>query len=302
MKPDSTDISPDDQTQSPQREDLATFRTLPRQSRWAGRLAILVAVLITLGPVLYFGLPGEIARWHQAAAMELWQDGKKQEALARLEVAFRWAGDSAGIYLCRADWMLQERKFQESLDDYDKSLALDSRNLWAMIQRTEVLQHLGKHAQAIQAWKTLVTRYQSASAEQRAIFLNGLAYAQAVGDVELDQALENIIQAINLFGQDAAMLDTRGFIHYRRDNLEAAKADLNLAVQSMEQNHRAVEQDRTYIDRAEFEQKLMASRRSLAVIRYHRSLVFDSLGKTKEAEADRRRVRQLGFDPAPSLF
>jgi hypothetical protein len=54
--------------------------------------------------------------------------------------------------------------------------------------------------------------------------------------------------------------------------------------------------------RREFNEELEMMRKSLAVIRYHRALVFDALGKTKEAEADRHRVRELGFLPAPSLF
>jgi hypothetical protein len=40
----------------------------------------------------------------------------------------------------------------------------------------------------------------------------------------------------------------------------------------------------------------------VAVIRYHRALLFDKIGKPKEAESDRQRVRELGYTPTPSLF
>ena len=305
MAYDRRDVTPQDQDRPAGSADSAGAPSSPRRGRWAGRLAILIAVLITLGPVLYFGLPTEVARWHVAAATEMWLDGKKQEALARLDVALRWAGDNAAVYVCRADWMLEDEQFQKALEDYDRALAVEPDHLWALIQRSEVLQHLGRHAEAIQDWKKLVERHQSASAEQRAVFLNGLAYAQSLDNAkkpELDKALENIIQALNLAGQDPAMLDTRGYVHYRRGNLEAAQADLNLAVTGMETQNKELEQTRQYTDRREFAQQLKKSRKSLAVIRYHRALVYDALGKPKEAEADRRRVRELGFVPGPSLF
>ncbi|HPM81788.1 MAG TPA: hypothetical protein PLF81_13865, partial [Candidatus Anammoximicrobium sp.] len=279
--------------------------TSPPRGRWAGRLAISVALLISLGPVLYFGLPDEVAKWHVAAATEMRLDGKRQEALTRLDAALRWARSGAAIYVCRADWMLEDELFQKALEDYDRALALEPDHLSALIQRCEVFQHLGRHAEAIRDWKKLMDRHQSAPAEQRAVFLNGLAYAQSLDNgksPELDKALENITQALNLVGQNAAMLDTRGYIHYRRGNLAAAIVDLNLAVQRMEQEHKEMQQTRQYVDRREFERELQKSRKSLAVIRYHRAVVFDALGKPTEADADRQRVRELGFAPGPSLF
>lgn len=305
MTYDRRDVAPQDQDRPAGSADSAGFPSSPLRGRWAGRLAILIAVLITLGPVLYFGLPAEVARWHVAGATEMWLDDKKPEALARLDAALRWAGDNAAIFVCRADWMLEDEQFQKALQDYDRALAIEPGHVWALIQRSEVFQHLGKHAEAIRDWKKLVERHSSASAEQRAVFLNGLAYAQSLDNgkkPELDKALENIIQAINLAGQDAAMLDTRGYIHYRRGNLEAAEADLNLAVTGMETQNTQLEQTRQYTDRREFAQQLRKLRKSVAVIRHHRALVYDALGKSKEAEADRQRVRQLGFVPEPSLF
>ena len=87
-----------------------------------------------------------------------------------------------------------------------------------------------------------------------------------------------------------------------RGNFEAARPDLDLAVAGMEQEVKEEEQKRDYVDRREFERKLKEIRKSLAVIRYHRALLFDEIGKPKEAESDRHRVRELGYTPTPSLF
>ena len=41
---------------------------------------------------------------------------------------------------------------------------------------------------------------------------------------------------------------------------------------------------------------------SVAVIRYHRMLVLENLGRSDDAERDRQRVIELGFEPNDELF
>ena len=40
----------------------------------------------------------------------------------------------------------------------------------------------------------------------------------------------------------------------------------------------------------------------MAVIRYHRGLLYEAMGQTEAAERDFRRVRELGYEPGPQLF
>jgi tetratricopeptide (TPR) repeat protein len=282
--------------------ESAVGRPCFRGNRWTNRLAILIVVLLALGPVMFLEGPSEVARWHQAAAMERWLAGDKKGALARLEHAFRWAPEQADAFVCRGDWRLEDQEFRKAIDDYNSALELDPTHFLALLNRSQAFQHLGLHNEAIRDWKKLVELGRSAPDHQRAVLLNGLAYAQALGNVELKEALENIIQAINLAGANAAMLDTRGYIHFCRGNLELARPDLDLAVAGMEQEAKKEEQKRDYVDRLEFERNLKEIRKSVAVIRYHRALLFDKIGKPKEAESDRQRVRELGYTPTPSLF
>jgi tetratricopeptide (TPR) repeat protein len=273
-----------------------------RGNRWTNRLAILIVVLLALGPVMVLEGPAEVARWHQAAAMEQWLAGEEEAALGRLEDAIRWAPDRPDAFVCRGDWSLEDQEFQKAIDDYNSALELDPTHLQALLNRSQAFQHLGRHEEAIRDWKTLVELGSSAPASQRASLLNGLAYAQALGNVELKEALENVIQAINLVGENAAMLDTRGYIHFCAGNFEAARPDLELAVAAMEREAQAAEQVRDYVDRREFERQLKEIRKSLAVIRYHRALLYDKVGEPEAAESDRRRVRELGYAPTPNLF
>lgn len=274
----------------------------PRDNRWTNRLAILIVVLLALGPVMFLEGPAEVARWHQAAATERWLAGDKKAALSRLEDAIRWAPDRTDAFLCRGDWRLEDQEFQKAIDDYNTALKLDPANFQALLNRSQAFQHLGRHKEAIQDWRKLVELGRSAPAPQRAVLLNGLAYAQALGNVELKEALENVIQAINLAGENAAMLDTRGYIHFCAGNFEASQPDLDLAVAGMEREVKQQEQARDYVDRREFERQLKEIRKSLAVIRYHRALLYDKVGKPEEAESDRGRVRELGYTPTSSLF
>lgn len=272
------------------------------RKRWTNRSAILIVVLLALGPVMYLEAPAEVSRWYQAAAMERWLAGDRTGALARLEDAFRWAPGQADPLVFRGDWRLEDHEFQRAIDDYNAALKVDPAHIPALVNRSQAYQHLGLHKEAIQDWRKLVDLGRSAPDHQRAVLLNGLAYAQALGNVELKEALENVIQAINLVGENAAMLDTRGYIHFCAGNFEAALPDLDLAVAGMEREVTEEEQTRNYVDRQEFERKLKEIRKSLAVIRYHRALLFDAIGKPKEAESDRHRVRELGYAPTPNLF
>jgi tetratricopeptide (TPR) repeat protein len=164
------------------------------------------------------------------------------------------------------------------------------------------LQHLGRHAESIADWEKLVKLRADAAARRRAEALNGLAYARAVAQTDLDQALREVEQALQLVGDNPAMLDTRGYIQVLRGDLEAAKTDLEVAVAGVEQQLQKATATPDYVDRREYERDLRNLKQSVAVIRYHRALLCDQLGQAEPAAADRRRVRELGFEPNDDLF
>ncbi|MEX0643264.1 MAG: tetratricopeptide repeat protein [Pirellulales bacterium] len=68
-------------------------------------------------------------------------------------------------------------------------------------------------------------------AQQKTIVLNNLAFLMAVGGGDMDLALEYINEAIKLLGPRSDLLDTRGMIHWRRNDAPAAIQDLEQAVQ-----------------------------------------------------------------------
>ena len=136
--------------------------------------------------------------------------------------------------------------------------------------------------------------------------LNGLAYARALGNTELDQALEEVNQALQFGGRNpesrAAMLDTRGYIQLLRGDYQAARQDLDRAIQSMEMILATAGGVKNYPDPRQHEQDLQLLKHSVAVMYYHRALMFEQLGESELAARDLRRVHELGHEPGDQLF
>jgi tetratricopeptide (TPR) repeat protein len=300
---------PDDQVVLASLADSQPSSAPPSSSRWPGRLVILATIAIVLLPVLYLGLPGEISDWYVAAAAECRLNGDRTEAERNLDRALAWDPTNATVFHYRGDWKVQDGSYAEGLKNYERALELDAGNTTVRVQRTLAWQFLGEHEKAIAEWRRLVAEYPAAAPDQRATLLNGLAYAQALeGQRELTDALQNIEQAFQQagnrlsLGNRAAMLDTRGYIHYLRGDRVAAERDLKTAVEAAEADLTRLIQRKDYVDQRDFLQQQKDANKSVAVIRYHRALVYQALGKHEEAERDLKRVRALGHEPGEKLF
>jgi hypothetical protein len=136
--------------------------------------------------------------------------------------------------------------------------------------------------------------------------LNGLAYARALGNSELDRALDEVNQALQFGGRNvesrAAMLDTRGYIQFLRGEHQAARLDLDRAVEAIELLLAARANLKSYSDPRQHEQESKLLEQHAAVMRYHRALVLQELGETDLADQDLRQVRQWGYEPGDGLF
>jgi tetratricopeptide (TPR) repeat protein len=134
-----------------------------------------------------------------------------------------------------------------------------------------------------------------------------LAYAKAIGNVDLESALQEINEALNS-DKNAAYLDTRGFIYYRMGKYDLALNDLDPAVKEVEGDlhllhaHADLER-RAAPDIRVYEIQFRKDNEPVAVMRYHRALVHEKLGHSAAAAADRKRVRELiGRDGDEKLF
>jgi tetratricopeptide (TPR) repeat protein len=113
--------------------------------------------------------------------------------------------------------------------------------------------------------------------------------------------------ATQALSSNAAILDTRGWVYYHRDQLEKALQDTDHAVESAEWHLKAadwmqqVNRHSTVDLRRQAEARYELSR-GVAVIRYHRMLVLEKMDRMKRAAEDRARIEQLGFEPNDDLF
>ena len=275
-------------------------------SRRTSRLVITVLLLVILGPVAWRWWPKEVARWYSAVATEKQLDGDARAAQQALTAALRWDPQSPATFRQRGDLFTDQGHYEQALEDYHRAIELDPDDPISLIKRSVALQYLGKHAEAIQDWQQLESMWKDQGQEGFAMALNGLAYARALGNMELDQALQEVNQALQFGGRNpesrAAMLDTRGYIQLLRGEYQAARQDLDRAIQSMEMVLAKESGVKNYPDPREYEQYLKQLKHGVAVMYYHRALMFEQLGERELAARDLQRVHQLGHEPGDHLF
>jgi tetratricopeptide (TPR) repeat protein len=270
---------------------------------------------------------GEVADWYRAAALENYEAGNRAQAEANLKRAESWSPNSPQIHVARAAWAERENRYEDALAELDKAIELGGKKIPLLIRRTQVLQHLKRYDEAVADWEEILEQTQKRSlldrldntAYQKRISdtLNALAYAQSLGKVDLPKALERISASLefrsdpNLLStrQDVAMkLDTRGYIHYLLGNNEAALTDLNQAIEQMEFVLRKYRENiddvrRQTVSASAVDEFIENLNRGLAVMLYHRGLVYEALGNHDRAQADLDRVRQItGREPGDWLF
>jgi tetratricopeptide (TPR) repeat protein len=286
---------------------LADEPTPPRKTSWAGIVMILLVVSILVIPLLYVWAPQETARWFLASAVEQRLDGDLGGALESLDRAIEKFPDREELFLKRAEWRRHQGEYELALADVEHAVELAPHDAHVYLARCQIRQHLGRFEEAVEDMLKLLDFSDRQWGVDRAAVLNGLAYARALANQDLEEALKDVEEALRLHGDNGAMLDTRGFLHYRLGNLGEARMDMDRAVQEVEVVHEGLAAGLNgkrlgVIDKREEELSFQQHARSVAVIRYHRALVLDALNETEKAEQDRQRVVELGYEPSDELF
>lgn len=256
-----------------------------------------------------------MARQLVLRAIDKYKVGDAPGALADLDRAAGWAPDNAAIYGLRAEVKLDQGDVTGSLTDLDQFIRLSPRYAPAYTQRSIVYQRLDRHREAIDD----LTKAIHLSPSRDPLPRNNRAYARALANVEIDEALVDVQQALDMVEQDlanaqrlfddgevvrvnsqkAAYLDTRGYIYFLQDNQEAALADLNQAIELTNVSHErrltAEQPARRPALQKQFDHEL-------AVMYHHRGLVYEKLGRADEAKSDLDHGDRLGYNPAAGVF
>lgn len=280
---------------------------MPQGNRWVTWLVVLGAIAIVAGPVVLIILPREISQWYVAAGMENSLDGDTDGALAHFAQALAWDDDNSRALVERAALKWKQRDLEGSLADLKQALEIAPDDQRALRQRCQVLLESGNFSAAIDDASTLENQSRRLGVAANAEALNNLAYFRAIGNLQLDEALKDVQAAIRKLGNEPSFLDTRGFIHFRQGDYQAARKDLDPAVAGIEQQYRQLfTEGKAYrqqvVDIRELDEARKLFARNVAVVRYHRALILEKLGESELAEQDYQRVRELGSEPNESLY
>ncbi len=253
----------------------------------------------------------------QEFAGDLFERGRKRllagdvpGALGYLDWAAALAPQDARICELRAHLLLKSEDPYEAAVEYTRLIELEPRNVEAYLSRCYAYQWLKRPADAIYDATQAVelTRYLDHNA------LNSRAYARAVGNLELNEALGDIEMALRLYQQEdpnqppsAAYLDTRGWVFYGLSRYDEALRDLNQAIELTEQEHNELNElfdgnlgNRFAARRIEYEVKRI--KQNLAVMYYHRGEVESQMGDKVQGQADLERGRNFGYNPDRGVF
>ncbi len=276
--------------------------------RIGGWIAIILCLLLVLGPLLVMGFPREVARWMQAAADESVLDGDLESAENNIDKAINWGPENPILYLRRSEIRLQRNDLSGSLEDCERALALDGSGFGdGLMQRLLVYQRMGQHELALADADRMVE--ESANAGQRAVALNIRAYGRALANREPQKGLDDIQAAFEALATEdnAAFLDTRGYLLYLIGDFEQALVDVELAVQMAEDDRSSVAMQRQTLLEQGFDERLIdrqqkQMRESLAVLYQHRGLVYEALGRMEEANADFELAKEYGYNPEKGIW
>src|SRR5262245_14887050 len=209
-----------------------------RPRRWTSGRLMWVVMLVLVGPCLVMQTPLEVGRWKLAAAIQAREQGQKERAYAELEAAMKWVADRDALVVQRAEWRLADGQVEEGLADAEKILESAPSSTSALRAHGRLLQLAGKFEEAVEDWKKVDQNSQRTGNPSRATALNELAYAQALAEVQLDQALKNVDESLELLTSEEKVLepairDTRGYILFLKGRYAEALVEMEAAVGGM---------------------------------------------------------------------
>ena len=98
------------------------------------------------------------------------------------------------------------------------------------------------------------------------------------------------------------LLDTRGYVLHLLGRQQEAVDDLNIAIDSAQNERRRLLLLAGHVDPGELAYRLRSANHGLAVMHHHRGLACRALGLVGQAEQDLAVAEKKGFDPTRGIF
>jgi tetratricopeptide (TPR) repeat protein len=201
--------------------------------------------------------------------------------------------DHVRLFYMRAMARLELNDLDGSVRDFSR--VLEAKNLHPALamhmyrNRAWANCRAGNHRQAIDDANQAIQLVGNNSRELPEL-LNNRAYIRALGNLdrkELEAGLDDIQRAMAMVRRNPEYIDTRGYLYHLLGKQDEALKDLNHAIALTMRN-------KDELNSAQDDERFA---HNLAVMHYHRALVHQASGKTKEANADMDLAKKLGYDP-----
>ncbi len=278
-------------------------------------LIILSAVLLALGPVVLDQYRAEVARWYLADATN--RVVAQLPSAEQVELASKWVPDIRSL---RDYWLYRaEEAYAQSPEAVssviDAAVRYNPTNLYLGSIYSTRMAERSQFEEAVAVIKA--SRFGPPTAES----LNQLAYFRALAAVELDAALEDINQALEI-PQDgtlfeAMLRDTRAWVLFQMGRPQEAIDDIDYAIEVITKFEPSGMIDQTLewllakvngpVEPRSSDQ-LLTQREAgewlwtVGTLRYHRAKIQEALGKTEESKADLLWLREHRLPQDDRLF
>lgn len=281
--------------------------------------------MLVLVPLMSYGCRGERVKWQTAAAMTLYNQGNREQAIEHMtKMASDFRNDDATSALY-ASLLAENGRAKEGLAWCEKGLENQSNSIRLIECKANCEQHLGLPTEALKTSKSIdaLTSRSEASSSRR---LNNLAYYRALAGDELGQArrdMEGVIREQTKFsgwanGFNLNLMDRTlvcAAIVARKMDRQHETLDWlgeHIDEKAAEEDERGVDLTTTVYERMRgdfpltesaekrttdsLRTRLSESRDGLAFLLLMRALIYQDLGEAQKAEHDRLTMKTLGFD------
>lgn len=283
---------------------------VPRRPQgWMPISRILVTFLILMGLYAAFSLLNfhSIAQWKWAAALDAVERREFEHALAYAQQAIDWAPEDPQLRVYFAELLYRLDETAEARIQIEEAIALGKDDPQILEMLGYLLARMNQHDGALMLANRVVESAETNGTVQLHRALNHRAYSialavadEAIALQRVQEGLQDIEQAIEIYGENPSYLDTRGYLRMFDGDLQGALDDMDAAIVAIENQRKDlliqfdVKSAENLPANAAGVDKHMQN--ILAVLYAHRGEIYARLGKKDLAEKERQRADRFGLD------
>ncbi len=174
--------------------------------------------------------PNVVVSQRRASALIAYELEDPQKALQQLEdFGNNSPSHAIDMVLARAQLLASLERYDEALDFYDRYVAYRSDDESALLGRAELLLRMDRLDEAVAQYRAAAKRW-----PESAMSLNALGYTLADRTDEYTEAEQLIRKALEYDPDSPAIIDSLGWVLFKRGEYEAALVELERAYEKLD--------------------------------------------------------------------